>query len=101
MDPKTPFTITAAAVNPVVDAIFRQRACFKYIYCMSWYESKRHSKSCTDMYFLKEKDTRWGHDWRQGCNGADHCKIMVIKVPTDDPRYKMAVKNDAVPAADK
>ena len=68
-----------------------QRA-FKYIYCMSWYESKRHSISTTDIYFLKEKDTRWGH-------GADHCKIMVIKVPTDDPRYKMAVKNDA--AADK
>ena len=62
---------------------------------MAWYESKRHRISHTDMYFLKEEHTRWGHECCT-TNGSDYCKIMVLKVLEDDERYKSAVKNSAI-----
>ena len=58
----------------------------RIVYMMSWYESNRHSKSHTDMYFLNEKDTRWGHK-------RNICKIFVICVDKDNYSYVSAVEN--------
>ena len=64
-----------------------------YIYQMNWYSSARSTKSDTTMYYLHEKHTRWGHNWREGCNGSQRCEIRVIQVLTDSNEYDMAVKN--------
>ena len=58
----------------------------KYIYKISFYESKRHSISHTDMYFEREEDTRWSyHD--------ENSKIFVIRVDEESNEYKSAVQN--------
>lgn len=57
---------------------------FKYIFKMSWYKSKRHIKSHTDMYYKKEEHTRWGHS-------NPLCRIMVVKVSEDSNEYKQAI----------
>ena len=66
---------------------------YEYIYEMSWYESKRHTKPCSIMLYLKEKHTRWGHNWEKGCNGSQRCEIRVIQVLTSSKDYDMAVNN--------
>ena len=58
-----------------------------YIYKMSWYESPRHKISHTDMYYLNEEDTRWGHD------EGERCEIRVIRVKRDSDDYRMAERN--------
>jgi len=55
----------------------------KFIYKMSWYDSRRHTVSHTDMYFARECDTRWGHP-------NELCRITVIAVREDDQRWEMA-----------
>jgi len=56
---------------------------------MSWYDSKRHTKSHTDMYYLQEHDTRWGHE-------NELCRISVIEVEETSNEYDSAVNNDKV-----
>ena len=56
---------------------------------MSWYDSKRHTKSHTDMYYLQEHDTRWGHE-------NELCRISVIEVEETSKEYDSAVNNDKV-----
>tara|TARA_R110001606_G_scaffold282330_1_gene430966 strand:- start:265 stop:1029 length:765 start_codon:yes stop_codon:yes gene_type:complete len=58
----------------------------KVIYKMSWYESKRHSKSHTDMYYEKEEHTRWAHF-------SELCRISVMYVTEDSNEYKSAINN--------
>ena len=62
---------------------------FKYIYKMSWYESERHIKSHTDMYYEKEEHTRLGHTDRL-------CRIMVVKVIEDSSEYESAINNSLI-----
>ena len=59
---------------------------YGYVYQMSWFESKRHHKSHTDMYFAEEEHTRWGH-----CD--ELCRISVVKVHTYSNEYVSAVEN--------
>jgi hypothetical protein len=66
-----------------------------YIYQMNWFPSARSMTSHTIMYFLYEKDTRWGHNWIEGTNGSQRCEIRVIKVKTDSNEYESAVKNSS------
>ena len=68
----------------------------EYIYKMSWYDSKRHTVSNTDMYYLYEGHTRWGHNWPEGCNGSQRCEIRVRKVNKNSTKYKMAVENSII-----
>ena len=56
------------------------------IFKMSWYESKRHRISHTDMYFNEEKHTRLGHD-------DPLCKIEVIRVLKSSHEYTSAIEN--------
>mgnify|MGYP003650061569 CR=1 FL=1 len=44
----------------------------KWVYQMSWYESKRHSISHTDMYYAKPEHTHWVRD---GCDACGACCI--------------------------
>ena len=62
---------------------------FKYIFKMSWYESKRHIKSHSDMYYEKEEHTRWGHS-------NPLCRISVVVVIEDSNEYKAAIKNSII-----
>jgi len=61
----------------------------KYIYKMSWYDSKRHTKSHTDMFYLQEHDTRWGHE-------NELCRISVVEVEETSNEYDSAVNNDKI-----
>ena len=61
----------------------------KYIYKMSWYDSKRHTKSHTNMYYLQEHHTRWGHE-------NELCRISVVEVEETSNEYDSAVNNDKV-----
>jgi hypothetical protein len=60
------------------------------IYRMSWYDSKGHKLSYPDMYFLKEQDTKWGHD----DTSEDLLKIDRIIVSKDSNEYGSAVNNE-------
>jgi len=68
----------------------------KYIYKMSFYDNQRCIKSHTDMYFVKEEHTRWGHDFSSFDNPREVCKIFVIEVDEDSNEYKSAVSNSRV-----
>ena len=63
---------------------------YAYIYKCSFFESKRHRISHTDMYFQKEEHTRWVHNDPLG-------KVFVIKVRTDSVYYESAVDNSNNP----
>jgi len=58
----------------------------EFVYKMSWFESKRHSISHTDMYFARESDTRWGHR-------NPLCTITVVAVERGTPEYESAIRN--------
>ena len=58
----------------------------KFVYKMSFYPSKRHTISHTNMYFARESDTRWGHH-------DPLCKITVIPVDEDSTEYESAMGN--------
>tara|TARA_B110000285_G_C14967779_1_gene534973 strand:+ start:305 stop:826 length:522 start_codon:yes stop_codon:yes gene_type:complete len=79
----------------VIQMEHRIQSKVKYIYKMSWFDTKRHLISDTDMYFAEEEHTRWGQNWIKGCNGSDICKIFVIQVTICSDEYRMAVKNSA------
>ena len=63
---------------------------YKFIYKMSWYESKRHKISHTDMYFQYEKDTRWVYD--RVYNDGQWFDITVVRVPINSWEYESAVE---------
>jgi len=65
----------------------------KYIYKMSFYNNGRCIRSHTNMYYLKEEHTRWGHDWNSRRNTGEVCKIFVIEVDEDSNEYNSAVNN--------
>ena len=56
------------------------------IFKMSWYKSKRHRISHTDMYFSEEKHTRLAYD-------DPLCKIEVIRVLKSSHEYTSAIEN--------
>ena len=58
----------------------------KAIFRMSWYDSPRHRKSHTDMYYLKQHHTYWGFD-------DPLCRIQLIQVRTDTDKYYSALMN--------
>lgn len=62
---------------------------YKFIYKMSWFESKRHRISHTDMYYLREEDTRWG--WEDPL-----CKISVFRCYEKSNEYDSAVNNSKI-----
>jgi hypothetical protein len=67
------------------------------IYQMSWYDSPSSKESNSNMYFLLEEDTRWGHDWTPNCrNPKEFCKIHVITVLTNTDEYLTAIENSKV-----
>jgi hypothetical protein len=66
---------------------------YKYIYQMSWYDKHNSKKPSTLMYYLNEKDTRFGHNWPVGLNGSSHCIITIIQVIENSFEYKCAVNN--------
>lgn len=68
---------------------------YEYIYKTEWYLTPKSTEPAGWMYFLHEKDTRWVHDWKHEGIDFDHCKIMVIRVPTDSAEYSAAVQYSA------
>jgi hypothetical protein len=58
----------------------------EFVYKMSWFESKRHTISHTDMYFARESDTRWGHH-------NPLCTITVVAVERGTPEYESAIES--------
>lgn len=66
----------------------------KIIYKCSWFETKKHKKSDTDMYFLKEKDTYWVFNTDNYKAGL--VRIEIIMIDTESNEYKSAVENDEI-----
>lgn len=60
-----------------------------YIYKMSWYDSPRHRKSHTDMYYMRPEDTLWGFD-------NPDCRIHFIRVCDQSKEYRMARHNSEI-----
>ena len=60
-----------------------------YVFKMSWFESARHTRSHTDMYFAQAEHTHWGFE----PYGYPHCRISYVQVPVDSPEYTSAVGN--------
>ena len=64
------------------------------IYICSWFETKRHKKSHTDMYFKELKDTLWVFDTYDYNHGL--ARVEVIKVSKNSYEYNSAVSNSAL-----
>ena len=64
---------------------------FEFIYRISWYESKRHTKSHTSMYYLKQQDTLWAFDTLDWVKGL--LKVEIVRVSKISANYRMAVLN--------
>jgi hypothetical protein len=64
----------------------RKESVNAYIYKMSWYDSRRHRTSHTDMYFLREEDTIWGFD-------DPNCRIHFVRVCDQSQEYWSARHN--------
>lgn len=62
----------------------------RFIYMVSSFETKRHTKSHTDMYFAHAEHTQWvfeADDWHRGL-----IRVEYIAVPVDSKYYEMAVE---------
>jgi hypothetical protein len=63
----------------------------RYIYKCSWFETKKHKISHTDMYFENAEDTKWifeTQDWF-----LDLVRVEYIMVHSSRNEYKSAVNN--------
>ena len=60
----------------------------KYIYMCSWFETKRHRISHTNMYFEKAEDTNWIFDTPEWF--LDLVRIEYICVMSNTKEYSMA-----------
>ncbi len=60
-----------------------------YIYKCSFYDSGRCTESHTDMYFAKEKHTRWVHE--KYCPKLG--RVHVIRVPRGSEYHISAIEN--------
>jgi hypothetical protein len=63
----------------------------KYIYKCSWFETKKHKISHTDMYFEKAEDTKWIFETRDWFD--DLVRIEYIMVHISRREYESAVSN--------
>ena len=61
------------------------------IFKCSWYESKRHRKSHSNMYFKELKDTLWVFDRYEYNHGL--ARVELIKVSKNTNEYTSAVSN--------
>jgi hypothetical protein len=63
----------------------------RYIYKCSWFDTKRHRKSNTDIFFEKVEHTKWifeQQDWF-----LDLVRVEYIMVHISTPEYESAVRN--------
>ena len=63
----------------------------KFIYKISWFETKRHTKSHTNMYFENPEHTKWVFETNDWFN--DLVKVEYIMVGEDTMFYKCAVES--------
>jgi hypothetical protein len=63
----------------------------RYIYKCSWFETKRHKKSHTNMYFEKAEHTKWIFETRDWF--LDLVRVEYIMVHISRPEYESAVNN--------
>ena len=63
-----------------------------YIYRVSVYSSKRHTKSHTDMYYLKAEHTHWALEDEINYDEEDR-RVHYIQVRKDSSHYASAVYN--------
>ena len=67
---------------------------YGYVYQMDWFESKRHRNSWSTMYFMREEDTRWGHD-------DTLVKISVLRCDKNSQEYDSAWNNSIIRMAEE
>ena len=60
-----------------------------FIYEMSWFESPRHHRSHTHMYFAKPQHTLWGFN-------NPLCRISYIKMPINSKKFRCAIENSQI-----
>ena len=68
---------------------------YTYVFKFSWYESKRHTISHSDMYFLPliNEKVDWFFD-KYCCNLM---RVQLIRVKKTSQYYKVALENMAIP----
>ena len=66
---------------------------YAFVYKISWYESKKHRVSNTDMYYLNSEDTAWIYDrfW-----GREVVKVEYIRVLRNCCCYSAAYENSFI-----
>ena len=76
------------ATNPIHKCPHRH-----YVYKCSWFESKKHKISHTDMYFNHLDHTLWvldSFDYQEGL-----ARVELVPVERDSPEYEMALANSS------
>jgi hypothetical protein len=63
----------------------------QFVYKCSWFQSKKHKISHTNMYFLKAEETHWVFDTLEWLSGL--VRVEYIKVCPQSPEYLQAVNN--------
>jgi hypothetical protein len=61
---------------------------YKYIYKCSWFDSKRHKKSHTDMYYENADDVKWIFETDEWFR--DLARVEYIKVCNKSKYYQLA-----------
>lgn len=72
---------------------------YAYIYKCSWFETKRHKTSYTDMYFEKAEDTWWIFESCAWFNGL--IRVEYIRVCCRSIYYQVAVKSSSIQNDDR
>ena len=66
---------------------------YAFIYKISWYESKKHRVSGTDMYYLNPEDTTWIYE---RCWNDEVVKVEYIRVLKNSVYYSTAYDSSVI-----
>ena len=66
---------------------------YAFIYKISWYESKKHRVSGTDMYYLNSEDTTWIYE---RCWNDEVVKVEYIRVLKNSVYYSTAYESSVI-----
>ena len=69
----------------------------KFIFKLSWFKTRRHTRPHTDMYFLKKEDIEWAFNDEvridDPINDRGYGRCEYIMVPENSDAYEMAIQS--------
>jgi len=66
----------------------------EYVYCCKWFDSRRHTKSHTTMYYLFPDDVKWIFDTEDYLHKV--VRVEYMPVCKKSPSYKSAFHNSYI-----